>query len=167
MANIQQAKDPTEAALSAIQDALKVGNGDTSPQPPHSPDDPGLFPAEPRQPANDDRQQVGEILQALQRRSGRGAYLIAGIAGIVWAAIGLALAWAFSTDIAALFVTPRVGYSVVAAIAAAILLPIIGFYAIAHLLSRAQDLRASRSISQEEFDKIGGDLDELIVVASL
>src|SRR4051812_1636583 len=155
MANItQKAKDPTEAALSAIQDALKVGSGEASAQagqPPHSPDDPGLFPASDplRQPANDDRQQVGEILHALQRRSNRAAYFIAGAAGIVWAVIGLTLTWAFSADIAALFVPPRFGYGVVAAIAAAILLPIIGFYAIAHLLSRAQDLRAvSQAMAQ-------------------
>jgi hypothetical protein len=160
MANItQKSKDPTEVALSAIQDALKVGSGETSaaaPEPAAGHADaagPDLFQADQReglrQPANDDREQVGEILQTLRSRPTRTPYLIAGAAGIAWAVIGLVLTWAFSADIAALFVTPRFGYAAVAGIAAAIILPMVGFYAIAHLLSRAlrsrKPQRATRS----------------------
>ena len=116
--NTQKAKDPTEVALSAIQDALNIRLTDMPAAPVPAPlteqsapteaQIADLFRTEPsadglRQPANDDREQVGEILQALQRRSSRAPYLMAGVAGLAWAVIGLGLAWAFSADIGALF----------------------------------------------------------------
>src|SRR6476469_7845348 len=146
----QKPKDPTEVALSAIQDALNIRPVDLD-EPPAPPSAEGRVTEFPRsetpaqeiirQPANDDREQVGDMLQALQRRPARAPYFLAATASLIWAAGGLALAWLFSSDIAALFVTPRVGYAVVAGLAAGILLPIVFFYAIAHLLGRAQDLR--------------------------
>src|SRR5581483_7171186 len=101
MANTpKKMKDPTEAALSAIQDALHVGSGDEPagpvPAPPitaiadesmSEPAWPGLRSSRSRQedqrdeeplrsddagalrrPANDDRESIGQILRALQRR---------------------------------------------------------------------------------------------------
>ena len=95
MANPPKMKDPTEAALSAIQDALKVRDADSSATmvaPPLADDRaserawPGLRsgktsdafedaprheeePEAPRRPANDDRESIGQMLRAVQRQS--------------------------------------------------------------------------------------------------
>lgn len=106
MANIQQkSKDPTEAALSAIQEALNINleqsssstssstsssSTDTAAVP--GPADDLFRPAErelPARPANDDREQVGQILQALQRHPSGTPYLFASMAAAIWVAIGL------------------------------------------------------------------------------
>src|SRR3974390_3236350 len=157
MANTtQNPKDPTEVALSAIEDALNIRPTEmpataipaaVSEQPaPTEAQVADLFRAEQtsdslHKPANDDREQVGDMLQALQRRPTRAPYLAAAGAALIWAVIGLALTSMFRADIVTLFETPRLGYAVAAGIAAAILLPIAIFYAVAHLVSRAQDLR--------------------------
>ncbi|HWE76939.1 MAG TPA: hypothetical protein VG270_00335, partial [Pseudolabrys sp.] len=151
--NPQKTQDPTEAALSAIQEALNirpagvssapVGAGSNVEAAPLTPD---LFQAEPegegvglRAPANDDREQVGMILQALRRRPSRTPYVIAGFAAVVWAAAGLALAYTFSGELAGL--APKALAGAVAAVAAAIVVPIGFFYALAQMFSRAQDMR--------------------------
>src|SRR3974390_92073 len=151
MANTtQKPKDVTEVALSAIEDALNIRPTDmpatafpaaVSEHPaPTEAQVADLFRAE-QTPANDDREQVGDMLQALQRRPTRAPYLAAACASLIWAAIGLAFTSMFRADIVALFETSRLGYAVAAGIAAAILLPIAILYAVAHLVSRAQDLR--------------------------
>src|SRR5689334_14948845 len=148
--NTQKAKDPTEVALSAIQEALNIRPVDLAEPAAAAATEAHVteFPRSEapaheiiRQPANDDREQVGDMLRALQRRRTRAPYVLAAAASVIWAGGGLVLAWLFSSDIAALFATPRIGYTVVAGLAAGILLPIIFFYAIAHLLGRSQDLR--------------------------
>src|SRR5687767_287490 len=99
MANYpKKMKDPTEAALSAIQDALNIRDADT-PAPPISVDldnpeprrrakrgpveddffvEPAPIAREeepaPRRAANDDQQSIGQILQAVQRRPARTSY---------------------------------------------------------------------------------------------
>src|SRR6185503_4226185 len=96
--NPQKTQDPTEAALSAIQEALNIRSAGSSPQVPT--DEPGeaapdLFKPEGddavslRAPANDDREQVGMILQTLRRRPSRTPYILAGVAAVAWAAAGL------------------------------------------------------------------------------
>src|SRR4051794_27338950 len=105
MANTtQKPKDPTEVALSAIQDALNIRPTDlpvtpfpaaaTEQAPVTEAQVADLFRAEQtsdvlRHPANDDREQVGEMLQALQRRPTRAPYLVAGAAALIWAVIGV------------------------------------------------------------------------------
>ena len=100
--NPQKTQDPTEAALSAIQEALNIRPAGSSPQSATSADAPAdampdLFKPEGedagglRAPANDDREQVGMILQALRRRPSRAPYILAGVAAVAWAAAGLAL----------------------------------------------------------------------------
>src|SRR6202043_1813417 len=101
--------DPTEAALSAIQEALNVRDDEESPQPqpddhpvpPPAPeesiqrsepampafdealdlDDIGSRGAEPQplRAANDDQQSVGQILHALHHRPARSSYIVAAI----------------------------------------------------------------------------------------
>jgi hypothetical protein len=116
--NPKKTIDPTEAALSAIQEALNI-HDDEEPAPqaasaPHpvehqAPVAPPAFhehfePAEAAGPnldaqapgaANDDRQSIGQILQALQRRPARTSYFVAAIFSAAWIVCCLALSWAY------------------------------------------------------------------------
>src|SRR5258706_10104029 len=101
MANTtKKIKDPTEAALSAIQDALPARDAAAAePQAPAAPataaeeppsewrtiraatldGEPGQAeePSLPRRAANDDRESIGQILRTLQRRPARTSYVTA------------------------------------------------------------------------------------------
>ena len=146
MANTpQKAKDATEEALNAIQEALSIRPAETRPSPsfgpveasltdtppPHEPGD--LFPhdgtqagwqpgdAAPRRAANDDRIGVGQILQALRHRPARGPYIAAGGAGFIWAI--LCIAALYSIDTQAVFGSAKLGFAAMLAIAGAPDLP--------------------------------------------
>jgi Apolipoprotein A1/A4/E domain len=162
-------KDPTEQAISAIEDALNVRDPDLRIEPSfrdgeanepardasrhsapmsadlfHEPEQPSLWASDdsaPRQPANDDRANMGVILQTLRRRRARAPYVIASIAALGWIAGGAALAALSSAELQALLATPRIGLAVAAGIASAMVVPIIFFYVIAHMFSRSQDMR--------------------------
>src|SRR5450755_4118212 len=110
MANIpQKSKDATEQALSAIQDALNVRQSDPRmhDSPPvtadlfhedtQSPSWPGDDNA-PRRAANDDRANIGQILQTLRRRPARAPYIAAAVTGCIWAAGGLAFAFLYADE---------------------------------------------------------------------
>jgi len=161
----QKSKDATEEALSAIQEALNVRAPETptdaslppAAEPdavsPSTPPTSDLFPPEasqaawptgdttPRRAANDDRIGIGQILQALRHRSGRTPYTVAGAVGLIWVAAGIALAALYSTEIRSAFATPGVGLAAMVAIAAAIAVPVIFFFVLAHMFNRAQDMR--------------------------
>ena len=120
MANIpQKSTDPTEAALSAIQEALKSNEsgrpsppGETTPAgtgaPLALPDD--LFESEPQlRPANDDRAAIGQILQTLRRRPARTPYIVAALAAALWIAGGLSTAYLFRAELLSLYASPRAG----------------------------------------------------------
>src|SRR3569623_904171 len=95
MAKNPKVKDPTEVALSAIQEALNISD------PSRPPDDQLSLPHEPlhapesdfgdarfgRQAANDDREASGAGLHSLQRgRPRRSAYTVAAIFSGLWIA---------------------------------------------------------------------------------
>src|SRR5215472_2390024 len=120
--NPKKVKDPTEVALSAIQEALNISDtsADTGrsaprdehdhdevapPVPPASPSFEPVFEARPprmespsyepmeeprtpiatRRPANDDRETIGQILQAIQKgRPARNVYTLASLFAGVW-----------------------------------------------------------------------------------
>ena len=157
----QQSKDPAEAAFSAIQEALgrRLGDprpdaslaspADAEPTPPAAAD---LFretpPAEdwtdeaaPRRAANDDRANIGQILQALRRRPTRTPYIVASVAAFAWAAVVLTVAYLYRDELQALLATPRIGFAALIGIASAIVVPVIFYYVLAHMFSRAQDMR--------------------------
>src|SRR5258705_11693176 len=125
MANTpKKVKDPTEVALSAIQEALNISdtNADrnsadsevspptsASAAPPYSEPsfdtrasadrpifDPIDEPRAPRRAANDDRETIGQILQALQKgRPARSVYTLATLFAGVWIAGCVLLTFSF------------------------------------------------------------------------
>src|SRR5947209_12088377 len=117
--NPKKVKDPTEVALSAIQEALNISDTSVDPSrsptrsdaPPQeqpaapayeepfdfraAPERPSFEPVEeprtPRRAANDDRETIGQILQAIQKgRPARNVYTLATLFAGVWL-VGAAL----------------------------------------------------------------------------
>src|ERR1700728_3485303 len=163
--------DPTEAAWSAIQEALKIRDEDEGneapPEPAHdspaiSHDDhertaaprPALndlldsepvgtrdLRAEAAPAANDDQRSIGQILQALQRRPARTSYFVAAVFSAAWVVGCLALSWAYLGDLNAAVGPGHSPAAIMIALGAAALLPIIFFFGVAHMAWRGQELR--------------------------
>jgi Apolipoprotein A1/A4/E domain len=167
-------KDPTEEALSAIQDALSVRDEEAArsvstpadaaadqrwPAPPIAIDD-ELFSDEnrvderaheraaqpqeqpvPRRAANDDRQAIGQILQTIQRRPTRTSYVFATLFSAAWLVGALGLAWFYLPDLSGTISDSRVNGALIVGLGAVFLVPIIFFYAVAHMVWRSQELR--------------------------
>src|SRR6516225_8304616 len=164
----KKSADPTEAALSAIQEALNVHEDE---QPTSSAaEQPNLFslPADETQPAaalgdqeqvekaaanarelpdlaaraaNDDQQSIGQILQALQRRPARSSYFVAALFSGAWIIGCLVLSLAYMSDLHAALGAGRSPIALVIGLGAAALLPIIFFFGAAHMAWRAQEMR--------------------------
>src|SRR5262249_48749282 len=176
MANTpRKMQDPTEAALSAIQDALNLRESEPSsppvraeapaaePEPAHEPrrrraaavdedlffdappvpaNEPGIEqPQPPRRAANDDRLLGGRLMAPLPRRSPIGPYLAAGIFAVVWAGLGIALAFGyFGADVSQWFGKGAAAPQLFG-ILGAIVVPIAFVFVLAHMVRRAQELR--------------------------
>ncbi|HXQ84958.1 MAG TPA: hypothetical protein VN769_12925 [Xanthobacteraceae bacterium] len=160
--------DPTEAALSAIQEALNIRDdeaqgairpegmadlfgapADTRQQDAPTANDPfgsdavGTrdLAAQTTRAANDDQQSIGQVLQALQRRPARSSYFFAAVFSAAWVSGCLALSWAFLSDLSAAAGPGHSPAAVMIGLGAAALLPIIFFFGVAHMAWRAQELR--------------------------
>src|SRR5882724_641880 len=98
--------------------------------------------------ANDDRQSVGQILQSMQRRPSRAPYMAAFFISAAWVVLGLAVALTyFGTDLKG--VASPAAYPTLLTLAAGIALPVLLFYVLAHMISRAQELRIiARSMTE-------------------
>lgn len=109
----KKSQDPTEAALSAIEDALNIGNDVPEVTPPTAAREPerrerpqaqeaagevfaqrsrGTRERLPRPAANDDRPSVGQILQALHKKPSSSPILFALLGSIIWIISGAAIA---------------------------------------------------------------------------
>jgi hypothetical protein len=151
MANIPKSKDATEQALSAIQDALNAGANEprASDSPPltadlfHEENDSPSWPGDDKslRAANDDRANIGQILQTLRRRPARAPYIAATGAAIAWAAGGIATAYLYADEFGAMLANTSIGVAALIGTASAIVVPVIFFYVIAHMFSRSQDMR--------------------------
>ncbi len=163
MANIpQKTRDVTDEALSAIQEALSIRDPDrpadrmedrARPAPVVTAPAADLFHEQPEssgwaddeahvpRAANDDRAQIGQVLQALQRRPKRSGYVVATVFALIWAAGGAALGWIYRTDLSSLIGGSSTGIAAAVALGAAVLIPIIVAYVLAHLVARTQELR--------------------------
>ena len=161
--------DPTEAALSAIQEALNIGDEDQSASPTTGTSGllsgsaagraPGAAAVPSRESydsdavgtrdlagpaaraANDDQQSIGQILHALQRRPARSSYFVAALFSGAWIVACLALSWAYLSDLNAALGTGRSPAALMIGLGAAGLLPVIFFFGVAHMAWRAQELR--------------------------
>jgi hypothetical protein len=163
--------DPTEAALSAIQEALNIrddkeetpgpveGAGDLHASPdddrgvqaPTPPAFNELLDSDPvgtrdLRPeavgaANDDQQSIGQILQMLQRRPARTSYVVAAVFSGAWIVGCLALSWAYLSDLNAALAPGHSPAAIAIGLGAAALLPIIFFFGVAHMAWRGQELR--------------------------
>ncbi len=171
--NPKKVKDPTEVALSAIQEALNINDttadasrtasrADTAPplpssEPPSFGEPP--FEARPsagpnvdrpmfledqrpaRRPANDDRETIGQLLQAIQKgRPARSVYTIASLFAGVWLVGCGILTIGFLSSLQAV-VGQGGGVIVLAGLVALFFAPVLLFYFLANLAWRGQELR--------------------------
>jgi hypothetical protein len=165
--NPKKIADPTEAALSAIQEALKVRDetqgqeqetqiGAPAPDPsagvwpeappaPAAPLDSGDIGARASDaralPANDDQQSIGQILQALQNRPARTSHFVAAVFSTAWIVACVALSWAYLAELNTALGSGHSPATTLIGLGAAALLPIIFFFGVAHMAWRAQELR--------------------------
>lgn len=151
------ANDPAALAFSAVEDALKASVFDTDTAPPSSrsatqPRSERLrtadkIAAQAGSVANDDRLQGSKILYGLQTRASSTP---------TWVALGASAVWVLGTVIAGAlrfsgdFAKPGfIGSLEFMTWLGIVIIPVIGFFAIATLVRRAQDLRlAATSITQ-------------------
>ena len=169
----RKSQDPTEAALSAIEDALNIGKEAPEVAPPQSdrrmeqPRPPReREPAEevfaqrsrgtrerlPRQPAaNDDRPSVGQILSALHRKPSGAPLVFALLGSMVWIIGGALLTAAQFRDEngAVMRLSEIAAQPTFIAALAAILLPPLLFFMTAVLIRRSQEMRhISRAMTE-------------------
>src|ERR1700677_3989063 len=159
MANYpKKLKDPTEAALSAIQEALNLQGeeqagsrpeGDSSGSAANAaaaPVESDLFDEPIGAPAaaaaaNDDQQSIGQVLRVLQNRPARSSYFVAAVFSCAWIVGCVALSWAYLSDIHTALGSDRSPAALMIGLGAAALLPIIFFFGVAHMAWRSQELR--------------------------
>ena len=181
MANTpKKVKDPTEVALSAIQEALNISDGSTSDirgsaRSDSAPDvmtgapsfDESPFDTRPsnsdrtnfnpveetrvsRRAANDDREAIGQALQAIQKgRPTRNAYLLATLATGMWVIAGILLTISFWPSIQSAMGQGSGGMLAFAGLIALFSAPILMFYFMASLSWRGQQLQTiAQSMAQ-------------------
>jgi ABC-type transporter Mla subunit MlaD len=150
MANTpRKAKDPTEAAMAAIQDALKVRETDlplsgapniSASDGLRAPGDDALFkepalPGELRRPANDDSRPIGQLLQSMQPRAARGTYAVATIGSALWCVGAAALIAYYLPDL-------RTNFGpALFALSAIFVLPVLLFFVLANMINRSREMR--------------------------
>src|SRR5229473_4541176 len=169
--NPKKVKDPTEVALSAIQEALNISDVsaadnnrssvrsdvtptsssstsgynesafDTRPSADRPIFEPIEEPRPTRRAANDDRETIGQILQAIQKgRPARNVYALATLFAAVWVAGAGLLTVSFLASLQAA-VGQGSGALVLAGLAAMFFAPVLLFYFLASLSWRGQELR--------------------------
>ena len=168
--NPKKVKDPTEVALSAIQEALNIndttvdttrnsiGNDgapaiqSAAPAYSETPYDTRASaerqvfdsidePRAPRRAANDDRETIGQILQAIQKGSpARSVYTLATVFGGVWIVGCVLLTISFLPALQAA-IGQSGGVLVLAGLAALFFAPVLLFYFLASLAWRGQEMR--------------------------
>jgi Apolipoprotein A1/A4/E domain len=169
--NPKKMMDPTEAALSAIQEALNIRDDDPADGQANRPEGMSdLFAADPRsrgavppaarqeeidtgaigtrdlaaqsgRVANDDQRSIGQVLQALQRRPARSPYFAATAFSCAWIIGCLALSWSYLSSLNSVLGPDHSQAALMIGLGAAALLPVIFFFGVAHMAWRAQELR--------------------------
>src|SRR3974390_3846045 len=163
MANTpKKSPDPTDRSLSPFREPLTASQPEAAPPPPPPPAEaeraPSQSPVVPdlfneKQPAwdadeapsgraaNDDRANVGQVLQAIHRRPTPLPYAIASVAAFLWVASSFTTAYLFSEELHAILASPRTGIAAAVGLICAVVVPVVFFYVLAHMFRRTQDLR--------------------------
>ena len=177
MAKNPKIKDPTEVAMSAIQDALNVDisrpeggrrsslRRDTTSLPLDlRPDDDMQEPRFGRSAANDDRETIGAMLQTIQKsRPRRSAYTVATLFAGLWILAGGLLTFLFMPALESIAGQEGGGALALVGLGALFLAPLILFYFMASLAWRGQELSLiAQSMAQMAFrfsepEKLAGD----------
>ncbi len=177
MAKNPKIKDPTEVAMSAIQEALNIGkakpeNGrrgslrrDTTDLPLDlRPSDDMSEPRFGASAANDDRETIGAMLQTIQKgRPRRSAYTVATLFAGLWIVAGGLLTFLFMPALESIAGQEGGGALALAGLAALFLAPLILFYFMASLAWRGQELSliaqsmAQMALRYSEPEKLAGD----------
>src|ERR1700736_4915034 len=98
-------------------------------------------PRTPRRATNDDRETIGQILQAIQKgRPARSVYMFATVVAGLWIAVGILLTISFLPALQAAMGQSG-GVLVLAGLAALFLVPVLLFYFLASLAWRGQEMR--------------------------
>jgi hypothetical protein len=168
--NPKKVKDPTEVALSAIQEALNISDvsidnnrgsarSDAAPSSSSasSYDEPSFDsrpgndrpvfdaieePRPTRRAANDDRETIGQILQAIQKgRPARNVYTLATLFAGVWILGAVVLTISFLPSLQAAIGQGSGGTLALAGLAALFFAPVLLFYFLASISWRGQELR--------------------------
>ena len=108
-----------------------------------------------RPAANDDRQSVGQILQALQRRPSRSSYTVASIFSAAWLVAGIGLAWIYLPALQTLGAEGRGSVPALLGLGALYLLPVFFSYGLAHMVRRSQELRLIAQAMAEVAIRLG------------
>src|SRR4029079_8238555 len=168
----KKVKDPTEVALSAIQEALNISDASTADEndrgsvhndlssanslsttsyddsafDTRAGDRPAFEPIgevrSTRRAANDDRESIGQILQAIQKgRPARNVYALATVFAGVWSLGAALLTISFLPSLQAVIGQGSGGTLVLAGLAALFFAPVLLFYFLANLSWRGQELR--------------------------
>src|SRR5262249_20354314 len=99
--------------------------------------------------ANDDRASIGQILQTLQRKPARTPYTIAAIFSAAWVLCLLGLAYSYQRAFATLSAQGGGALALAIGILVGAFGPVAFFFALAHMLARAQELRViSQSMAE-------------------
>ena len=166
--NPKKIKDPTEVALSAIQEALSIGEASAAdldqavtrhdvapPVPPagHGEEWPGIRADRPipeaaegphftRRPANDDRETIGQILQSLQKSGpSRNIYTLATLFAGIWILGAGLLTISFLPSLQAALGQGSGGTLALTGLIALFFAPVLLFYFLANMAWRGQELR--------------------------
>src|SRR4051812_45595971 len=171
----RRSKDPTELALSAIEDALNVREPESAPAPRRPADEPEQLPPrrrarlvqddddmrdsdrnerlpelmsdrddrrEPRMAANDDRENVGRLLRALQRRPSRTPSMVAWVFAASWVVFFAGLVFGTFASTLGPMLSQGIGSTpLVIGLVACFVAPIVFLFVVANMISRAQELR--------------------------
>jgi hypothetical protein len=98
-------------------------------------------PAPLRRPANDDRQSIGQVLQAIQRRPRRTPYIVATILSFLWLGAAGVVGWLHLPELQTELTRGALNSPVLLGWMAVVLVPIILCYTVAHAAWRSRELR--------------------------
>src|SRR5262249_35693812 len=91
--------------------------------------------------ANDDRANIGQVLQSLQRRPSRTPYTVAGLFSVAWIVCALGLSYSYESAFASLVAQGGTALPLVVGLIAGFFAPVVFFMVLAHMLARTQELR--------------------------